>query len=109
GELAAVHVDLAIAAEESDAVFLDVREFDSTGVDELRTGHSRFEISGRDDFDRAAVFIDAEAPLGDVDVVGAPIGDIAAAVLAIFSPQGEVIVNAARGEDGVGRAHRRGG
>ena len=49
------------------------------------------------DFDGAGA-IHAETPLGDVDVVGAPVGDHAAAELPCLPPVGEIGVEAARAE-----------
>src|SRR5581483_5746418 len=46
----------------------------------------------------------AEAPLGDVEVVGAPVGHHAAGVFAVVAPVGEVLVDAARAEFRVVRA-----
>src|SRR5262249_8986938 len=55
--------------------------------------------------DRAGV-VHAQAPLGDVEVVGAPVGHHAAGVLAVLPPVGEVGVHAARAEDRVVRPLR---
>src|SRR5256885_13331841 len=57
---------------------------------------------------RSAAGILVEGPLANVEVVGAPVGDHAAGVLAVLAPVGVVVVHAAGREDGVVAAHRRG-
>src|SRR5207248_96766 len=45
-----------------------------------------------------ARFVHSQAPLGDIEVVGAPVGHHAAGVFAVVAPRREVVVNAARAE-----------
>ena len=50
----------------------------------------------------------SKSPLGDVEVMGAPVGHAAAAVLAEGPPRREMLVHAARAEHRTVRPHRRG-
>ena len=99
GEFAAVDIDSAFFSDEGDAVAAGVAKFDAGGVANYDAGRNA-GFSGRDDFGGTR-FIESEAPLGDVEVVSAPVGDAATAVFAVVAPVWEVVVNAARTENGV--------
>src|SRR5262249_32755183 len=68
-----------------------VEHLDPAGVGELQP-HGR-RARRRLDLDRAAA-VHAEGPLGDVEVVGAHVGQPAAGVLAVVAPGREVAVDA---------------
>src|SRR5262249_60102210 len=69
---------------------------DAVGVNVADTV-SRLGALGRDDLDRAGL-VHAEGPLGDVEVVSAPVGHHAAGVFAVEAPVREVTVDPARAE-----------
>lgn len=98
-EFAAVDEDAAVGADEGDAVTGDVFDDGAVGVDELGAAFG-IGLGRGEDFEGAA-FVHAEAPLGDVEVVGAPVGDHATAVFAEGAPVGEVGMDAAGAEHGV--------
>ena len=64
----------------------------------------RFRILRRDDLHRPAL-VHPQPPLGDVEVVCAPVRHLAAGVLTVRAPVGEKAVHAARAEDRVVRPH----
>ena len=79
-----ISVDLALGAGEQHA----------PGATAARHGHTgsvfigedlMLPAIGRDDFHRAAL-VHAHAPLGDIEVVGAPIGHAAAAKFTVIAP-----------------------
>ena len=96
-EFTAVDMALAEGAVKRDALAFDVGENGAVGVDELGAAFGGLPIFRGADFDGAGA-IHAETPLGDVDVVGAPVGDHAAAELPCLPPVGEIGVEAARAE-----------
>ena len=87
-ELAAADLHLAAGAEEVDAEAVLVLDRDAAGVDELDAPLG-VRLLRRANFDRPAG-VDAQAPLGDVEVVGAQSVTAAAAELAIAPPRREV-------------------
>ena len=83
-----------------------MNHFDAVGVAEARAAGG-LGVGGRDDFHRAAL-VHAQAPLGDVEVVRAPISHHAARVFPVVPPVGEVRMNPARAEHRIVRALRGG-
>ena len=103
-ELAAVHQDLALGADEQHAAAVAVDHLHAVGV-EVAHAAGGFGVLGRDDLHRAAL-VHAQAPLGDVEVVRAPVGHHAAGVFAVVAPVREVLMHAARAEHGIVGPHR---
>ena len=68
-ELAPVDQDLALAADEEHAAAIAVDHLDAVGV-EIAHAAGGLGVLGRNDFHWSAV-VHAQAPLGDVEVVGA--------------------------------------
>lgn len=108
-ELAAVDFDFAGFAEEvGSEALVEVLDGDAVGVGEGTALHFAVlalleEIGaavGRGDFEGAGV-VCSEAPVGDVEVVGTPVGDHASAVFCVHAPIREVVMDAARGEGGI--------
>src|SRR5262245_20508165 len=95
-ELAAVDNDLSFTAEEGDAWSFLWVDFKAFGV---FVTHAPLGIGfiGRKNFHRPAL-IHAHAPLRDIEMVRAPIGDHAPAVLTIIAPAREMLVHTARTE-----------
>src|SRR5262249_7691983 len=77
----------------------------AVGVD-VADADTRLGILRRDDLDRAAL-IHAEAPLGNVEVMSAPVGHHATRVLLVIAAGREEAVDSARAPTRVGRPFRR--
>ena len=107
GKFATTDIHLALGAVEGAAVTaFRVGEHRTAGVNELSAAFCRLEILGGFHL-HGAVFIHAEAPLGDVDVMRAPVGDHAAAEFAGLAPVREGFAFADRAEFVV-EGHERG-
>ena len=105
-KLAAVNQHFAARAKEMHAESVFVFQGDAAGIDQFRAAFG-VGIGGRNHFHRAAV-VHAQAPLGDVQVVCAPIAHHAAAILLEIAPIGKKpIAAAARTQHGVVAAQRR--
>ena len=102
-ESAAVHLDLSFRAEEIHAESALVFQDDAVGIDEFGP-LARARFFRRQNLDRAAA-VHAQAPLGDVEVVRAPVGNAPAAELPVAAPGGIMLVDPARAQRGVVRPH----
>ena len=105
-ELAAVDLDFAFGAIEVHADAVLVFDHHPVGVDQGRAAVGA-GLGRRQRFHGPAR-IHAQAPLGDVQMVGAPVAYHAAAEFLVVTPVREVLVHPARAEDGIVRPHRRG-
>ncbi len=69
-ELAAVHIDFALRAEEGDPAAAAVDQFGAVVIQELHS-MAGLEVLGRDDFDRSRL-VHTQSPLRDVEMVRTP-------------------------------------
>src|SRR5205085_1785638 len=95
-QLAAIDVDRALRPLERATRRPAVEHDHARGVDELAAGVA---LPRRLDRDRPGA-VRAQRPLGDVEVVGAHVGQAAPGVLAVVAPGGEVLVDAPGAEHG---------
>src|SRR5262249_23855578 len=95
-------IDGAVGADEKDAASLaGVNDLDAIGID-VPDAFVGLGVLGRDDLNRAG-FIHAEPPLGNVEMVRAPVGHHAPGVFAVVAPVREVAMDATGTEDGIVR------
>jgi len=92
-EMVAIDGDQPFGADERDSAGSAVDHFHAVGVQVL-DALGRFLVAGREDLDRSGV-VHIEAPLSDIEVVGAEVGHAAAGVFAVGAPVGAVVVHAA--------------
>ena len=93
-DLAAVYVQFAFRAEESDAVAAAVDDFRAVVVHELDAASGRW-ILGWHDF-HGSRLVHPQTPLSDVEMVSSPVGHSSTAVLTEVPPGRKVAVHAAR-------------
>src|SRR5205823_1517666 len=103
----AVHKDLSVSANKSDAYLsaglgLRVAAVDDDNAVLINVLESPFclRIIRRNDFDRAGL-VHTQAPLGDIEMMGTPVRHHAARVFPVVAPVWEALMNASRAKDRV--------